>query len=89
MISGSCLIGVMSNWSRPPLLMVKIWDDDLQDDDDPLATADVRLVAKKGAVQDKRRSSGSMEVKLTGIGRGNKGCKISFDWERVDDGEDD
>ena len=69
---------------RPPLLCVRLWDDDLHDADDPIATTDVRLVPTSEAAGSAR---GVCEVKLQGIGRKNRGVKISFDWERVDDAE--
>lgn len=71
---------------RPPLLCVRLWDDDLHDADDPLATTDVRLVP---LTQEKASSSGSQSVDLVGIGRRNKGVKVSFEWTRVDDPEEE
>ena len=35
------------------------------------------------------KSSGKMQLELTGIGRKNKGVKVAFDWERVDDEEEE
>ena len=71
---------------RPPLLMVRLWDDDRNDADDPLATTDVRL---EPTSVTKGSSSGKCEMGLVGIGRGNRGVKVSFEWERVDDDEGD
>jgi len=69
--------------SRPCLLQVYLWDDDKDDDDDPLATSDVRL----GTRTDFRR--GTIDVELRGVGRGNGDVTLQFDYELVDDVEQD
>ena len=69
---------------RPSLLCVRVWDDDLHDADDPIATTDVRLVPTS---EEAGSARGVCEVKLQGIGRKNRGVKISFDWDRIDDAE--
>ena len=74
---------------RPPLLEIKVWDDDLHDADDPLATVDLRLVREMSLKRTGLTSSGKHEVALTGIGVKNRGVKVSFEWELVLDGDPD
>ena len=45
--------------SRPPLLMIRLWDDDVHDEDEALASNDIRLV----------QGGGLHDVTLTGRGR--------------------
>ena len=72
---------------RPPLLLIRLWDDDLNSEDDALAMTEVRL--EPSAPPKSGKSSGKMQLELTGIGRKNKGVKVAFDWERVDDEEEE
>ena len=63
---------------------VRLWDDDLHDADDPLATTDVRLVA---ATVEANRSSGKQKAFLTGIAKKRYGVEVEIEWERIDDDE--
>lgn len=69
---------------RPPLLQVYLWDDDLTNEDDPLATTDVRLEPSDAKAAT---AGGMVEVALVGVGKKNKNVKVSFEWERIDDVE--
>ena len=53
---------------RPPLIALELWDSDVQDDDDPLAFGDFRLIAGGGAHDVKltgRKGSGCTEAVVT------------------------
>ena len=69
--------------SRPPLLHVQLWDDDLKKSDDPLALAETRLVPASAL-----KTRGEMEVVLTGMLGKARGVTVVFEYEWADDDDD-
>ena len=69
--------------ARPPLLTVRLWDDDVHDDDDALAQQDVRLALGEGG------AAAPQEVTLTGRKGVCKEVPMSFTATLVEDKEDE
>ena len=71
-------------------VLIRLWDADLKSEDDALAMSEVRLEPNSNDAPKKgNKSSGKMQLELTGIGKKNKGVKVAFEWERVDDEEEE
>ena len=69
--------------SRPPLINVRLWDDDVGDADDPIGSTDVRLTGG---------SEGVMEIELPirkGLVKKPKKVKASFKFKILVDPEDE
>ena len=70
---------------RPPLISVRLWDDDLHEADDPLATADFRLATAEEQGGDANKVSGRVSGELVGL-RKVQNVAVSFTFGIVVEG---